>query len=141
VRRVIYAAIIVLLIFEVGIRFVPADGMTYVVATKSGQVVYQYSTANQKVVSSWQNALNTSPRTFGLLIEGCIPPPGTWESRTYTFTWHGIPVESAWNNFGGDPFYWASTGDGCPVYIMSNGGIPDIFLRSVPQQDPPAFPA
>lgn len=138
VRRIILAAISVFLIFEIGIRFVPADGMTDTATDKSGRVVYQYSTTNQAVVSSWQGALNTAPRRAGLDTSCILPEPVNWVAHTYTFTWRGIPVESAWSNSGGSLLFWMRDDTACPAYIMSNGGIPDIFLRSTPQQEPPA---
>lgn len=139
-RRIILGAIIAFLVFEVGIRFIPADGMSYVAENASGQVIYTYSTSDQAVISSWQNALNTAPQSVGLLPDCGWSANPVYVYHTYTFTWHGIPVESAWVNQGGKLFDIAADGSECSVYILSSGGLPNIFTRSAPQQDPPVEP-
>jgi hypothetical protein len=126
VRRIIIGAIITFLIFEVGIRFVPADGLSYT-AYQDGQLVYTYSTSDQSVITSWQNALNSNqaPAVAVNCSHGLDPNP---IYRTWMFTWHSIPVETATNN---------PTECG---YGLSSGGLPNVFTLSVPHQYPPVEP-
>jgi hypothetical protein len=107
-----YGLIVALLfvIFEVGIRNVPPDGMTVTYDAPNPPTYTYAAPQDQGIINDYYSTLNTAPMESPFVhINGCSPI----EYPQFVFTWHDIPVES-----------WSG---GC-VYTESAGGVSDIFL-------------
>ncbi len=109
-------ALALLALFEVGVRQIPPDGLTYTEKDSAGHVTFTYTTGQQDLVGRWGAYVNGEPSNGALPTCSlpAIPAPPIY--RTYTFTWRGIPVESA-----------TSGPDNCHHFILSSGGLPDPF--------------
>lgn len=106
------------LLFEVGIRHVPPDGMTvtynyaYPVnnGTSIGMQTY-ISPQDQQNIYAYYAAFNRAPVRSLWWHHGCTM---SLDPSSVEFTWHGLPVES-----------WTNTG--CE-YTESAGGISDELV-------------
>jgi hypothetical protein len=133
--------------FEVGIRYVPPDGMTYTMYDTREFDSYGHAVAP---TTRWhtltfaaphdQQVINTYLQT---LNDRNGEQPSSWVSPAYScgrtlspdkyqfefvFTWHGIPVQS---------WYDADCG-----FMQSSGGIPNIFVvHSIGLPLPPSHQA
>lgn len=133
--------------FEVVIRHVPPDGLTFTEvkisqpispsgkeapATRALDYSITYDSRRQATIDTWYTALNHGQDLgFAPHCNGG-PPSGPFYDRTFTFTWHGIAIESA------------DTDSPCGEWLLSSGGIPDFWqyrsLWTDPRQTPDAPP-
>jgi len=95
------SAVLLLAVFEVGIRHAPPDGMTVTEVEDAGSapftLSYSYTTPrDQQTIAETYTTLNTAP-TFNLLFAryNCPLASPRWPS-SIAFTWHGIPLETWW---------------------------------------------
>lgn len=114
------------ILFEVGVRHVPPDGMTVTFLSAGGRPLAEGSwvyTApkDQQIIAAWYAGLNTAPvesqtSTSYAVDDGCYPTA----YPQITFTWHGIPVEA-----------WTSH-DSISIceYIESAGGLSENLTRT-----------
>jgi hypothetical protein len=135
-------------LFEFAIRHVPPDGLTFTtvqitqVVNASGQeppamrtldYSVTYDSRRQATISTWYHALNQGQDIGFLPPCNGGPPNGPYYEHTFTFTWHGIPVESA-----------TDEARPCGEWLLSSGGLPDLwhfrFLWTTPMQAPNAPP-
>lgn len=118
-----------LLLFEVGIRHVPPDGMIVAYEygpTPSGPMRATYAAPqDQQIINAYYAALNDAPAYHSLqpnyvqtTRDGCYL--STYPQ--FTFTWHGIPLES-WSGY-------------CAV-VENAGGIPDDLMFTYHLWTPP----
>ena len=106
-----------MVVFEVGIRHVPPDGMTvsytyyFNSATGIGPRIYS-ATRDRQTIAEYYAALNHAPVRSALNPHGCTLSE---DPSSVEFTWHSIAVES-----------WTQVG--C-TYVESAGGISnEMFL-------------
>lgn len=129
-RIVALAGIVLLLfiLFEIGIRFIPPNGMTYTWDhPTSGIPIFQKSSTNPKTVAYWyQYTNNGKTPVYMATCNGRPPVPGPSEQMTFTFTFYGVPIESFSNDDAND----------CPWYGQSAGGLPDLFDEYAIVQNP-----
>ena len=98
------------LLFEVGIRNVPSDGMTVTYEEANSPTDIYTAPRDQGIINDYYYQLNASRMASPFVrINGCSPI----QYAQFVFTWHGIPVES-----------WSG---GC-IYTENSGGISGIFL-------------
>lgn len=134
--------------FEVVIRHLPPDGLTFTEvkitlqpisatgqqgpATRALDYSISYDARQQATINTWYDALNGGQDIGGPFLH-CTTLPGPEYDHTFTFTWHGIPIESATDQ--------ASL---CGDWLLSSGGIPDYWhfrwLWTNPKQAPDAPP-
>ncbi|MGH2503389.1 MAG: hypothetical protein ACRDID_12865 [Ktedonobacterales bacterium] len=133
--------------FEVVIRHMPPDGLTYTEvkisqpispsgkeapATRALDYSIAYDSRRQATIDTWYNALNRGQDIGSFPHCNGGPPNGPFYERTFTFTWRGIAVESA------------TAGSPCGEWLLSSGGIPDFWqyrsLWTDPRQAPDAPP-
>jgi hypothetical protein len=116
-RRVVKGALVLLalfLLFEVGARHVPPDGMTVSYDDSVGDtsfVTQSYSAPmDQQTIADYYVAFNHALVRPAWILHGCamMQYPSSVE-----FSWHGLPVES-WTLVGCD-------------YVESAGGVSDIL--------------
>jgi hypothetical protein len=90
---------LVLILFEVGIRHVPPDGMTVTLLSPDGRSggPWMYATPkDQQTIDAYYTGLNAAPVKSSqvsanyALFHGCYPTA----YPQITFTWHSIPIES-----------------------------------------------
>ena len=118
-RGVALVAVLLFVVFEVGIRHVPPDGMTATGVGYSGGSPYTFAYSytapkDQQTIGATYKALNAAPAFNYLFTPYPCPRFPTSHPSSIAFTWHGIPLET-----------W-STGN---CIISDNaGGISDAFL-------------
>jgi hypothetical protein len=105
-----------IILFEVGIRHVPPDGMTVTEVGYAGSapftLSYSYTAPkDQQTIGDIYAAFNRAPVWTAWTVHGCVM---TQDPSSVVFTWHGVPVES-----------WTLAG--C-VYDESAGGISDALF-------------
>ena len=122
-RRRFWLVVVVLLalivLFEVGIRHVPPDGMTVTelgyASDSTYTVAYSYTAPqDQQTIGATNASLNTAPTVIGGIFAhyncALTPPP---YPTSIAFSWHGIPLET-----------WYT---GSCVVGDTAGGIPDFL--------------
>lgn len=142
-RGVALMVVLLFLIFEVGIRHVPPDGMT-VTGIEDSEVGYpdtfgttvaftaSYTAPeDQQTINDFYASLNAAPAYFSPVshpIVNCALTPLPY-ATSITFTWHGMPLET-----------WFTSS--CVVGDTA-GGIPDVLTYRLwgPQTLPPPAPA
>jgi hypothetical protein len=126
-RHRIWAAIVTLAllfaVFEVSVRLAPANAVRYdiVVYTPAGPPGphLQGVITDSATIARWRAAMTAHPlESFAQYtlrhIQGVTCAGGTMLEATYTFTWHGLPIEVV------------SGGIGClSGFQVSSGGLPD----------------
>lgn len=143
------ALVVLFIACEVGMRHLPPDGLTFIevkitqpisatgqegAATRTLDYSITYDSRRQATIDAWYDALNGGQGIGGPFLH-CNggPPDGPYYDHTFTFTWHGIPVESA-----------TDEASPCPAWLLSSGGIPDYWhfrrLWTNPMQAPDAPP-
>lgn len=128
-RGVALIAVLLFVVFEVGIRHVPPDGMTVTEVGYPGVMsTYAYSfTApkDQQTIDDIYAAYNRAPVWSAWDRHGCVM---TQDPPLVVFTWHGIPVES-----------WTLAA--C-WHVESAGGISDglVVQHLLPDKSPPPPP-
>lgn len=115
------SVLLLFILFEIGIRFLPPNGMTYTsVDTASGVVGYSVSSTDAKTVAYWYRYTNNAKQLAGFLGRRCSAPAMyVSKTNTFTFTLYGIPIES----FSGED------ANVCYQYVQSAGGLPNIFTQ------------
>ena len=128
---VVVAVLVLIVLFEVGIRHVPPDGMTVTYTCSACGAPYvgtrAYSAhADQQAIEDWYTSFNDASVVSAWRLSGCTL---TMDPSSVVFTWHGIPVE-AW------------TLEGCR-YAESAGGMSDALVvqHLVPIAVPPPSPS
>lgn len=120
-------AVLVLLAFEITVRYLPPDGATITrfartsystggpatVTTTITSRVY-VSPRDTATIDRLSQALNTSPIDGPASFNGLCADATEWNDWTISLTWHGLPVQ-----------VW--TAHGCPAFSESSGGIPNVF--------------
>jgi hypothetical protein len=134
---------------EVGMRHLPPDGLTFtevkitqgvdahgqeLPARRTLDYTITYDSRRQATINTWYTALNDGQDIGGPFLHcNGEPPVGPYYDHTFTFTWHGISVESA-----------TDEASACPAWLLSSGGIPDYWhfrwLWTNPMQAPNAPP-
>ena len=125
VLLVCLALVAALVLFEIGVRLLPADAVQYEIqeAADGGPVITGAGTiTDPATVARWRAAITAQPSgesLVGTLIaqqRGEIMCSGSGGSfASYTFLWHGLPIESV------------SALPTCIArYMISRGGIPDL---------------
>lgn len=121
--------------FEVGIRHVPPDGMTVAYEhnpSSNGPTHATYSAPqDQQTINAYYETLNNALVYHSFRPTYIDPPPyldGCYPAThpQFTFTWHGIPVES-WSGY-------------CSV-VENAGGISDALMFTYHFWTPPPFGA
>ncbi|HEX8730448.1 MAG TPA: hypothetical protein VF725_00200 [Ktedonobacterales bacterium] len=121
--RALACILLLFLFFEIGIRFIPPNGMTYTRVDLSGKLAKTFRSTDPQTVDSWHARLTGfnwiwTPEVINNSFVHCGSilgyQPGTSD---YTFTYDGIPVES----FTGDD---QAT---CGTMLESAGGIPNLL--------------
>lgn len=112
----VLALLILVALFEVGIRFVQPDALRFVETDTAGRILIVVNVTDPAQVAGWYRYVNNE-RSLG--VGGlCNMPLGTTpETFSFTFTWHGVPVESLSGGYA----------NVCGYYKMSAGGIPNPF--------------
>lgn len=109
---VVGAVLALFLLFEVGIRHIPPDGMTVsfndAAGGDSAGTLRYTAPADQQIVADYYAAFNRAAVRSEWTIHSCAM---TDDPSSVAFTWHGLPVES-WMLVGCD-------------YVESAGGISD----------------
>ncbi len=110
------------IMFEVGIRHVPPDGMTVTEIDYAGGDPFTYSytyTApkDQQTIGETYAALNTAPAFNYLITRYNCPLNSPPYPSSIEFTWHGIPLET-----------WSTTS--CTISDTA-GGVSDDFLLTL----------
>lgn len=118
-RGLTLIAVLLFVVFEVGIRHVPPDGMTATGVGYSGGTPYTFSYTyaapkDQQTIGATYAALNAAPAFNSLFTFYNCPLTPTPYPTSIAFTWHGIPVET-----------WST---GSCVVGDTAGGIPDFLL-------------
>ncbi len=133
----IAALVVVFAAFEVGVRLLPPDAMQYTVETVNpagpGAAVSGTITGSV-MVARWRAAMTAKPDELliasYLAAAGAACAGGTYSVATYTFTWHGLPVEVV------------STGPkgacGPDEFQVWRGVIPDWYTYSFPEPEIPS---
>lgn len=111
---VVGAVLALFVLFEVGIRHVPPDGMTVTTMGYSGATYTLFYTApkDQQTISETYATLHAAPAVSPFAHYNCALGPSPY---SVAFTWHGIPVE-----------VWFT---GSCVVSDTAGGIPDLTGR------------
>lgn len=132
--RVVVCCVLLLLIFEVGIRLLQPNGMTFTEQGLSGQTISAFQSSDPAVVRAWHAYINDQEQISTLAVLWSILNPRHcsaslgYQPNTaiLTFTYDGMPIES----FSGE------VGTDCASYASSAGGIPDLFTQYVIFQYP-----
>ena len=124
------ALVAVFVLFEVGVRLLPADAVQYEVqvSTNGGSVITRTGAiTDPETVARWRAAVTADPSgqsLVGTLIAQqrgeitCAPLSSA--AASYIFLWHGWPIESA------------STLPVCTeTSMISRGGIPDLGTYNI----------
>lgn len=119
---IIAALVVFFAVFEVGVRLMPPDAVQYTIQTinPAGPGTTVSGTITDPVtVARWRAAMTERPdgaiaSSYLARWQGVGCSYGTITIATYTFTWHGLPVEVV------------SPGPSClGGYQVSSGGILD----------------
>ena len=140
------ALVVLIIACEVDMRHLPPDGLTFtevkivqgvdahgqeLPAIRTLDYTITYDSRRQATIDAWYHALNHG-QDLGLWPH-CPPPLGPNYEHTFTFTWHGIPIESA-----------TDEAQPCGDWLLSSGGITDYWhfrwLWTNPMQAPDAPP-
>lgn len=130
------ALLALLLAFEVTVRLIQPDRMTYTATIAEGSAAdptYRHAhvtTTDPRVVAQWYAAVNADPipfdqtNAFTFDFVHCNGMAYSGQSYRFEFTWHGLPLEtvtsSDWTNCG-------------VVLWVTSGGIPDPQAYRVPE--------
>lgn len=126
---VVATLVVVFATFEVGVRLLPPDAVQvsareYYADRPVRDGVFGGTFTDPVTVARWRAAMTAKPD--GLLINSYVAQwqgatcRGRYVVATYTFTWHGLPVEVI------------STEPSCAgSYQVSSGGIPDWYTYSL----------
>lgn len=118
-RRVRLVALVILALFvafEVGIRLVQPNGMTFAEYDSSGRALTMLRYDQPQMVGGWYTYVNNE-RSLGFAAPCSFPLTYSPETFVFTFTWYGIPVETL----------SGQNANICAQYKRSAGGIPDLF--------------
>jgi hypothetical protein len=110
------ALLILVALFEVVMRSVQPDALRFVEADSSGRTLITVTVTQAAQVAGWYRYVNNE-RSLGVNAPCHMPLETTRETFTFTFTWHGAPIESLSGNYA----------NVCGQYKVSAGGIPDPF--------------
>jgi len=127
VRLAIVALIVLFVAFEIGVRLLPPDAVHYTtqVVAPTGQVFSSTSgtITDPAMVAHYRAAMTARPsgkyvwQTWRQVSCGGFDP----YSATYTFLWHGLPIEVV------------TRASRCAdTYEISSGGFPDPRIYDVP---------
>ena len=104
-------------VFEIGVRLLPPDAVRYSARlTTNGEAIFTKSgtITDPATVARWHAAMTQTPSGKLLWQGGGTCAPLSSYAATYTFLWHGLPVEVV---------------SSLPIcgdqYVVSSGGIPD----------------
>jgi hypothetical protein len=126
----------VLLGFEIGVRLLPPDAVRYTIQTinpDGSDTTVSGTITDPATIARWRAAMTARPngtliKSYQLRWQGNGCAPLTLTLATYTYTWHGLPVEVV------------SVGPGCGgVYQVTSGGTPDwntYVIDPLPQPTP-----
>lgn len=131
------ALVAAFVLFELGVRLLPADAVRYQIQTYfNGDLVSTSAgtITDPATVARWRDAMTAQPSReslVGTLIaqqRGEIVCTGLGGSAaTYVFLWHGLPIESV------SPLP-------CVRYVISRGGISDMGTYIIDPLVQPAQP-
>lgn len=115
--RVALLLAIVFALFEIGIRLLPPDALQYSeVETINGTVTFSTSgtITDPATIAEWQADVTATPSDRFIWQTNATCAPLSEYSASYTFLWHGLPIEVV------------SQLPSClPLYEVSSGGIPN----------------
>lgn len=114
---------------EVAARALTPTSMTYTETNAAGHTVFSFTSHDPATVAEWDHYVNGQP-SLGRYPVCTYAPTYTPLAGAFTFTYHGVPLETFYGQFA----------SGCHIYSATYGFIPDLFdsytLRSDPSHSP-----
>ncbi len=140
-RRLIVALTLLALLvaFEVGVRVIQPDTLTYTANVPTSWPDYQYEhrvITDPRAVAGWYAAVNAHPHplfqvnVLSSIFIHCNGLIFADESYQFAFTWHGLPLETA-----------STTETSCgPILWLTSGGLPSLRGYALPAALPTPTP-
>lgn len=133
---------LLLLGFEISVRLIPPDSMTYDASFYTGDFSnpvrhhVHMTVTDPRAITHWKSAISSNPLPYSqynfasMIYVHCNGMHFINQSFTFTFSWHGLILESV-----------TSDDQGCgPTLSLTSGGLPDPRYYALPEPLPDSQP-